>query len=1040
MEISFFPTVCLRSPRYPVNHYNFSENPLHELINDELFMDSIYVASPHFYRVFEKWKRGEITDEKKSKKIYLTLLKYYNRMCFRATPFGLFSSYGTVKWGGTTNIVLNPNQVFCKIKLDTGFLCLLIESLEKTFIHQLSYQSNTSLYRVNDEYRYYEYEIDQTQKKYKLSAIEITEELDLTIKTCLNTLTPFNVLCDKLCDLLQLGQSAVADYLIELINSQVLVSALQPRLSDDDTLQQIITILKEIKNSNNTQEVDNKIKLLGDMASLLQSAENGSERRTQLLKMWQSIISAGIASTDSHNLFQLDSYNRSANYTINTDVQSIVAEGIYALQVLASENTLDKWYNNIKEKMDKRFGDKPVPLSHLFDPDTGIIDTEVITSVDFGNELLNQLNFFKSVPSNNRADKEKTSPVKEFFAKKLNNLLNTDSFIIKIEKEEIRKLEVLTKVPPLPRTFPVMFKLVNSGQTKLIIENAGGASGTALLGRFGNGDEETARLLRDIAKFEKDNNSENIIASVVHLPENRTGNVLQNPDLRDLQIPYLSSSALPPENQIPVSDIWIQLDRGSIILFSKKLDKPIIPRIDNAHNYASGSLSVYRLLGALQYENTIRHFGLNQSVALNGIQLSPRIEYKNAILQSAQWTLKNEYIISDTTDKSIASLMEVFNSKCIKWRIPELFLWAEADQTILVNRFDPLTFEIFITGIRKKKNIVIKEYIPPDPDGVVDKNNYPYNHQFVAIAKNTAVFKGRSLDLSAFRSELNVQRSFSPGTEWFYYKIYCSTYLADTLLSTLILPISKHWKEKGYIDHWFFIRYTDPDHHLRLRFHVLDIKYMELLINDLKQSLAQYVSQNLIWKIQIDTYERELERYSPQTYPFIEQCFNIDSEYCINALMHQEEYEKVQLPLFWVSLKNIDDIFNLCSFTTTQKHAVAFRSAQSFQDEFNIGDNETDIILTYYHQHNKQIKLLIENMASLPNMDTFINNHQINQQLQSQVFNKIKTALPNINTNEQIATSLIHMHYNRLYSTEQRRFEMIGYMLITRYYKMTLNR
>jgi thiopeptide-type bacteriocin biosynthesis protein len=1039
MEISFFPTVCLRSPRYPVNHYNFSENPLHELINNEFFMDSLYVASPSFYETFKKWKQGEITDEKKSKRIYLTLLKYYNRMCFRATPFGLFSSCGTVKWGGTTNIVLNPDQVSCKIKLDTDLLCLLIENLEKTFIHQLSYQANTSLYRVNNEYRYYEYEIDQTQKKYKLSAIEITEELDCIIKACSNMLTPFEALRDKLCGHLQLSPSVVSNYLMELINSQVLVSALQPRLSDDAPLQQIITVLNRIKNSNNTQEIDNKLKLLEGLTSLLQSAEDGFELRTQLLNILQSITSTGIAPTNSRNLFQLDSYNRSANYTINTDVQSILTESLYALQVLASENTHDKWYNDIKEKIDKKFGNKPILLSHLFDPDAGIIDTEIITTIDFGNELLNQLNFFKSVPGNNRADKEKTSPAKEFFAKKLNNLLNTDSFIIKIEKEEIRKLKLLTKVSPLPRTFPVMFKLVNSGQTKLVIENAGGPSGTALLGRFGNGDEETAVLLRDIAKFEKDNNSESIIASVVHLPENRAGNVLQNPDLRDLQIPYLASSALPPENQIPVSELWIQLDRGSLILFSKKLNKRIIPRIDNAHNYASGSLSVYRLLGALQYENTIRHFGLNQSVALNGIQLSPRIEYKNAILQCAQWTLKNEDIISDTTDKNIAGLMEAFNSKCVKWRIPELFLWAEADQTILVNRFDLLTFEIFITGIRKKKSIVIKEYISPHPDGAVDKNNCPYNHQFVAIAKNTAAFKGRNVDLSAFRSELNVQRSFSPGTEWLYYKIYCSTYLADALLSTLILPISKHWEEKGYIDHWFFIRYTDPDHHLRLRFHVLDIKYMELLINDLKQSLAQYTSQDLIWKTQIDTYERELERYSPQAYPFIEQCFNIDSEYCINTLIHQEEYEKMQLPLFWISLKNIDDIFNLCSFTTAQKYAAASRSALAFQKEFNIGDNEKDIILTYYHQHNKQIKLLIENLAGLPNMDTFINNRQINQQLQSPVFDKIKTALPSINTNEQIATSLIHMHYNRLYSTEQRRFEMIGYMLITRYYKVALN-
>ena len=71
---------------------------------------------------------------------------------------------------------------------------------------------------------------------------------------------------------------------------------------------------------------------------------------------------------------------------------------------------------------------------------------------------------------------------------------------------------------------------------------------------------------------------------------------------------------------------------------------------------------------------------------------------------------------------------------------------------------------------------------------------------------------------------MEIQRNFSIGSEWLYYKLYTGHKTADFILTEVIKPLTEEFLEKGLIDKWFFIRYADPKHHIRLRFHCLDTK------------------------------------------------------------------------------------------------------------------------------------------------------------------------------------------------------------------------
>lgn len=69
-----------------------------------------------------------------------------------------------------------------------------------------------------------------------------------------------------------------------------------------------------------------------------------------------------------------------------------------------------------------------------------------------------------------------------------------------------------------------------------------------------------------------------------------------------------------------------------------------------------------------------------------------------------------------------------------------------------------------------------------------------------------------------FLNKMTVDNTYIPGSVWLYYKLYTGPKLADKILALYILPIINQLYEHRLIDLFFFIRYNDPDFHIRIRF------------------------------------------------------------------------------------------------------------------------------------------------------------------------------------------------------------------------------
>jgi thiopeptide-type bacteriocin biosynthesis protein len=91
-------------------------------------------------------------------------------------------------------------------------------------------------------------------------------------------------------------------------------------------------------------------------------------------------------------------------------------------------------------------------------------------------------------------------------------------------------------------------------------------------------------------------------------------------------------------------------------------------------------------------------------------------------------------------------------------------------------------------------------------------------------------------------------RTFLPGSEWIYFKIYTGEKTADNILVKLITPILKKLQKEQQIEKWFFIRYSDPDFHLRIRLLIHDVHQIGEIICLFHQKLNKWNNDNLIWK------------------------------------------------------------------------------------------------------------------------------------------------------------------------------------------------
>jgi len=278
------------------------------------------------------------------------------------------------------------------------------------------------------------------------------------------------------------------------------------------------------------------------------------------------------------------------------------------------------------------------------------------------------------------------------------------------------------------------------------------------------------------------------------------------------------------------------------------------------------------------------------------------------------------------------------------------------------------------------------------------------------------------------------QRTFIPGSEWIYLKLYTGTKTADFLLKNELYGFVSEMRKNDIIDKWFFIRYTDPDFHIRLRLHLKEIRDFNYILTLFYKTFHPVVDAGLVWNIQIDTYQRELERYGANTISLVEDIFFIDSEFVIK-LLYQLNEENPEQHRWKLALVQIDSFLSAFSLELSQRKELINTVAENYKKEFGFTHHLTKKQLdNKYRSYRKEIEMtmLWENEVSKVIDVVKVRRQEIFTVAEKLIAMEKSNDLPVLLKN--LLPSLIHMNMNRWFRTKNRLHEMVIYDFLSRYY------
>ncbi len=1017
----FLNQLIVRTPSLFFND-DISEEFLKQFLDNPTFAEALYLASPVLFQEAINWREGKITDPKKLQKIPISLGKYYLRMCSRCTPFGLFAGCGVVEWADETSLKLS-SKTQRKTRLDMHFAGALAQKLAEIpdIKFSLNFSPNSSVYRVGEEIRYIEYNYVSGQRKHQISAITWSEYIQLVLDLCKFGKTIKEIVPNLIDD--EISEEDATDFVEQLIESQLLVSELEPAVTGKEFTSQI---KKTLLNHPNISELLNKIEVI------LSEIDNTVNDDISVYHHVIELIKAFDIPYEEGKLFQTDLVKLFDKNTLNIEHQIILKE-VHNLFGKIALNPVNQELVAFKTNYFERYETKELSILIALDTETGIgygnlgksKNTPIVEGLMLPETVNETINFSQN-------------PFQQFLFKLWLDAYKNDNYQVELKEEDLRKFAVnIAKISP---SNSIMFRHTGDEDLPIYLEGISGSSAANLLGRFAHADKDVLGIIQKITKQEQAQNPNVIFAEIVHLPENRIGNILLHPPFRDHEIPYLAKSSLPLNKQISLEDLYISVDlqQDKVILRSKRLNKEVIPRLSNAHNYSQNSLPLYNFLCDLQTQNLQSNFDLGWLNVAPQTIFSPRLIYKNVIVSLATWRFNKEHFLALTTCKSDV-LLSTIQEFCTKWKMSKRFVLADYDNELLVNTENLLSVQIWIDAIKNRDKIELKEFIYENEKSIIRNDlGQVFTNQFIASFINEeTVYHGINEIIKNENSE--IQRNFSVGSEWLYFKFYVGTKSADTLLTQAIKPLVEHLLNENLIDKWFFIRYADPEKHLRFRVHLTDLSAIGTVFLQVKNSIQSFENEGIIWKVQVDSYQREIERYGADVMELTETLFFEDSK-AILGMIDQTWGEEREVIRWQWCLKLIDSYLSDFRLSISDKKNLLEKMKTSFANEFKINKDlklQTD---QRFRDNRKSIEQILDNSLNETHqyapLFEYINDKAENTRSIIQLIKDLKSG----DNLTKYLSDIIHMTVNRTIVDNQRTHELLMYDFLFRYYQAEMAR
>jgi thiopeptide-type bacteriocin biosynthesis protein len=814
--------------------------------------EALHLASPGLMR---RLAAGDPDD-----RVAASVTAYLSRMCTRATPFGLFAgcAFGVV--GDDTALVVDgPEGTSRHSRPDTEVLAALVERLlaDPQTRPAMEVEPNSSRYPAAGAMRLIESRLRDGRRSHHLVVIEDDAPLRCALDAATGGCSVERVV-DAVAAHADVEHDEARDYVDALVEARVLTPVAEPAVTGQEPLAYVLSKLSG-QGLAATSEALGRVS--GELAAL-DAAGLGNPP-----KAYDSVAAAlleltGDADGDDGRLVQVDLHRAGVGLTLGPDTVRLLTDAVDLLYRLTPAGE-DPALGRFRSEFGARYEDREVPLMEALDEELGIgfdrsnhpaaDESPLLAGLDLG-----------GVPS----DHVFTSRD----AVLLELLMRTGesgSSRLELDADAIARLAEAAPLP-LPDALAVNASLLDDG---IEIHAAYGPSGAEVLGRFCHGDPRLHDAVRAHLRAEEAHTPGVVFAELVHLPEGRIGNILARPVLRDYELVLLGRSGAPADRQLRVDELTLRLDRGRLVLYSPRLGTEVRPRLTTAHNPAWRGFGVYRFLAALQHDGVAGALGWDWG-ALSVAPTLPRVTSGQLVLARARWRLSAAELGTVTGPDAAAGWATLTRDRGLAGEL----LIADGDNRLYVDTASAAMISAASKVLRGRSGAVVEEVLTT---GVATGPQGRFAHELIV----PFLSRGEPAPPPEPWTAPRARRTFAPGSEWLYLKVYTGSASADRVLTEAVGPVIGRLRDAGVVDHWFFLRYADPEHHVRLRLRGDPDALRDNALPQLTDAFAPHLADGTIRDVVLDTYHRELERYGGDAgIELAEQIHAADSDAVLEVL------------------------------------------------------------------------------------------------------------------------------------------------------------
>jgi thiopeptide-type bacteriocin biosynthesis protein len=408
---------------------------------------------------------------------------------------------------------------------------------------------------------------------------------------------------------------------------------------------------------------------------------------------------------------------------------------------------------------------------------------------------------------------------------------------------------------------------IDEGDFTLVIgPNLGAWAAGRSFGRFAHLEPDRGtECVRACARAEDAAHAEDALCvEVVFLPANaRLANVTIRPAVRSYEIVFGASPGVP--EVVPLEELLVGVANGRFYVRWPAAGKRL-------HFTSGHMLNPHTAPAVAQFLLQVSHDG---AVVFSGFDWGPaeefpflpRVRSGRIVLRPAEWKIPKADLHPDR--------MEAIETWRREWNVPRVVALAAGDNRLVLDLDRPAQARQLLAEAARLpdgRSLVIQEMVPSLEDAwLTGSEGRYYSEIVIPLAgrkpRNAAIEAAGTADVATTTRDgvgtalAPSLRRHPPGSAWLFVKLYCPSHCEDVLIADALSGFCRNVRAAELADSWFFIRYADPDSHVRLRFHGDRDRLAGQLFPQICGWAQELMAQGTCARFVFDTYDQEIERF-----------------------------------------------------------------------------------------------------------------------------------------------------------------------------------